>query len=527
MRLRLVVRRLRTKVPAGGAPKRRFEIVEHARRLGVQLSPNEMACLRSDVARRDSHHLFRRSDFRRMVAQVQTRLAERETLVEYITKTDEDTAGQRLLVALDYLGTALFAIVGTQVAGQAGMNVVGAVLVGCVASMGGGTLNNLMTGNTRGGVFWMRNPSFLVVSIWVSLATFYLWPEYEEWRAQREFEELRAAAGISSAASLNADEFCRALEASPRLADHLSLAVLPRLETEAHAAIQAAPSLKAPLLFEWLSSCRTDADSGEPSFSAAELRAVARLSIMDSPLVFGLETTALGAVAVLGAQAGITRGVGPLGSIATGVTICFGGVLRDVLCHREVAIGAQSYALATAAGASVYVGLRQLVVRGVLRLPLLARILAAASTAVAQRLYVYLNDTHDHLLQPMRIANSNPAGLRRQHPPLAGSESLCEAAANNDVLELRILVRDMKCNADVPDYDRRTPLHLAAAEGSFEAVVFLVDDVRVRLSPADRWGRTPLDEAIANSHHRIVAYLRSRGATTASDQAQDECPRAR
>ena len=47
----------------------------------------------------------------------------------------------------------------------------------------------------------------------------------------------------------------------------------------------------------------------------------------------------------------------------------FGGLLRDVLCGRSLAIGSQSYAFATGLGATVYVCLRELCVRG-LPLPL-------------------------------------------------------------------------------------------------------------------------------------------------------------
>lgn len=507
--------------------QRRFDIVTHAKRLGVQLSPLEIACLRSDVARRvahDGNRFFTRADFVNMVSQANGRHDEREALVEYISKTDQNTAGQKLLLALDFLGTSLFALIGTQVAGQAGMNVVGAVLVGCVASVGGGTLNNMMTGNTRGGVFWMRDPRFLVIAIWSSLATFYLWPEYEEWQSYRHFQELVSAAGRNNDIcamdkGLRPEEFERAFEASPQLAERITHAVRPQLDAETIAAIDAAPKLASRLVFEWLTSSRlpprsSDTSDDPPTLTPAELRMVARLLVMDSPLLFGLETAALGAVAVIGAQAGITRGVGPLGSIATGVTICFGGVLRDVLCQREVAIGAQSYALATCAGASVYVGLRQLVCMSLLPMPLLLRIFAGAGTAIGQRLFVYVSDASDHLLEPMRISKPILRLGRSEPPPLSGCESLCAAAAHNDVYELKILIHNMQVNPHVVDYDKRTALHLAAAEGAFDAVRFLVEDCHVQLSPLDRWHVTPLDEALSNSHYRVAAYLRTRGART-------------
>jgi uncharacterized membrane protein YeiH len=68
-------------------------------------------------------------------------------LVSFIVKNDEQSIGQRLLLGMDYMATALFAAVGTIIAGQAGMNVVGATFVGCCASMAGGSLNNVLTGN--------------------------------------------------------------------------------------------------------------------------------------------------------------------------------------------------------------------------------------------------------------------------------------------------------------------------------------------------------------------------------------------
>ena len=98
---------------------------------------------------------------------------------------DEITALQ-MVVAADFLGTALFSVVGAQIAGQAGMHVVGCTLVGCAAGMGGGTLNNVTIGRTP--VFWQRDPRFLLVAVLASVATFYLWPEYEAWavRARQE-----------------------------------------------------------------------------------------------------------------------------------------------------------------------------------------------------------------------------------------------------------------------------------------------------------------------------------------------------
>ena len=115
------------------------------------------------------------------------------------------------------------------------------------------------------------------------------------------------------------------------------------------------------------------------------------------------------------------RGVRPLACVATGVTICFGGILRDLLCQRPVAIGGQSYALATAAGATVYVGMRQLVVAGY-PIPLVARIAAAMGAVVSQRALSFWSGRgvqDSAFLAPM--ANYQPLGTAvcDRHTPSA------------------------------------------------------------------------------------------------------------
>ena len=44
------------------------------------------------------------------------------------------------------------------------------------------------------------------------------------------------------------------------------------------------------------------------------------------------------------------------------------------------------------------------------------------------------------------------------------------------------------------DYDKRTPIHLASAAGNLEIVKYLVKS-GVNVSPRDRWGATPLNDA--------------------------------
>lgn len=73
------------------------------------------------------------------------------------------------------------------------------------------------------------------------------------------------------------------------------------------------------------------------------------------------------------------------------------------------------------------------------------------------------------------------------------------------------------------DYDLRTPLHLAAAEGRAEVVRFIIahagQDATVSLSPRDRWGGTPINDARANGHADIATMLKEAGAKAGRNRA--------
>lgn len=72
-------------------------------------------------------------------------------------------------------------------------------------------------------------------------------------------------------------------------------------------------------------------------------------------------------------------------------------------------------------------------------------------------------------------------------------------------------------DASCADYDMRTPLHLAAAEDQRQVVQFFIDEAThsgrdLDLSPKDRWGGTPLDDAYLQDHASMIDLLERAGA---------------
>lgn len=65
----------------------------------------------------------------------------------------------------------------------------------------------------------------------------------------------------------------------------------------------------------------------------------------------------------------------------------------------------------------------------------------------------------------------------------------------------------MGINMGMSDYDGRTALHLAAAEGHVECIHFLLEKCHVDPNPLDRWQQTPLDDAISFKHDEVVEIL--------------------
>eukprot|EP00933_Yihiella_yeosuensis_P043272 TRINITY_DN38014_c0_g2_i1.p1 TRINITY_DN38014_c0_g2~~TRINITY_DN38014_c0_g2_i1.p1 ORF type:complete len:507 (+),score=131.70 TRINITY_DN38014_c0_g2_i1:130-1650(+) len=88
---------------------------------------------------------------------------------------------------------------------------------------------------------------------------------------------------------------------------------------------------------------------------------------------------------------------------------------------------------------------------------------------------------------------------------------LCSAAEKSDLNGLRNLVQNKGIDVNAGDYDLRTAIHLAAAEGLLPVLKCLFDELDANPNVVDRWGGTPLNDARGAGHAEVVAYLESMG----------------
>lgn len=76
-----------------------------------------------------------------------------------------------LIVVLDLLGVAVFAVTGALVASRKQMDIVGFALLATVTGVGGGTLRDLVLGVQP--VFWVREPVYVALCVAVAAVTFF------------------------------------------------------------------------------------------------------------------------------------------------------------------------------------------------------------------------------------------------------------------------------------------------------------------------------------------------------------------
>ncbi|XP_042474517.1 potassium channel KOR1-like [Zingiber officinale] len=113
-------------------------------------------------------------------------------------------------------------------------------------------------------------------------------------------------------------------------------------------------------------------------------------------------------------------------------------------------------------------------------------------------LFEAVKNGHDKVAS---LLYSNGAKLNLKDP----SSHLCSAVARGDSDFIkRLLAYGIDLN--LKDYDSRTPLHVAASVG-FYAITKMLSEAGASVFSVDRWGNTPLDEAMKCGSESMVMLL--------------------
>jgi len=128
--------------------------------------------------------------------------------------------------------------------------------------------------------------------------------------------------------------------------------------------------------------------------------------------------------------------------------------------------------------------------------------------------------SHRHFHSNKTLNEGDLDDLCKKHILLPSDEfaigcSFLHKVALGNVQEVQLQVLNRKHLVNFRDYDRRTPLHIAASEGHLHLVKFLIE-CGARINRSDRWGGSPLDDAYRHKHFDVVEYLRSIGGNFGS-----------
>jgi hypothetical protein len=145
--------------------------------------------------------------------------------------------------------------------------------------------------------------------------------------------------------------------------------------------------------------------------------------------------------------------------------------------------------------------------------PLTASCLAAASTVtLLPTSIVAARGFAKKAAAASEASSSSPAGGASKKATRAEvsddqlTSEVVNAASRGWVDELMRLKKDFGADLNRGDYDLRTPLHLACAEGHVPAVLYLLEQ-KVNPNPVDRFGRSPVDDAVLHKHEEVITLM--------------------
>ena len=105
-------------------------------------------------------------------------------------------------------------------------------------------------------------------------------------------------------------------------------------------------------------------------------------------------------------------------------------------------------------------------------------------------------------------ANKNDPCVNNKNVNNNNIHTACYLASQGELEQLQFMYLQ-NFDLNQADYDGRTPLHLACCENKLEIVKFLIENCGCDINVKDRWGNTPLDDAIREGHNNIQYYLKN------------------
>ena len=117
------------------------------------------------------------------------------------------------------------------------------------------------------------------------------------------------------------------------------------------------------------------------------------------------------------------------------------------------------------------------------------------------------------MLNNVLLADSTDSGLEKAVVPML----LCNAARSDNISLMKEVLTDFAFMINCVDYDGRSPLHVASSEGNISSVKYLLE-MGANLHLRDRFGHSPLWDALKSRNKTVIELLRSGGAHFSSEQ---------